>query len=188
MFAKSGTGFTPFWTCDNCDPIFPGNTGSDAIDAVGDFNQTGYRPIVVGNPQNSSGLPPGFVFNAEAFTVPTLGADALNNPSIARRNSLIGPGTWGVNLGIGKNFKFSERVVLRLGADFNNVFNHPLRSPDNNEFANLGSFSVRVNQVTGKPEIDTITRNEDFGRVDTSFTQEGIDNRRSVRIKLRLTF
>ncbi len=188
MFAKSGTGFTPFWTCGNCDPIFPGNTGSDAIDAVGDFNQTGYRPIVVGNPQNSSGLPPGFVFNGEAFTVPTLGADALNNPSIARRNSLIGPGTWGVNLGVGKNFKFSERVVLRLGADFNNVFNHPLRSPDNNEFANLGDFTVRVNSVTGKPEIDTITRNVDFGRADTSFTQEGIDNRRSVRIRLRLTF
>ena len=30
-FAKSGTGFTPFWTCGNCGPVYPGNVASDSL-------------------------------------------------------------------------------------------------------------------------------------------------------------
>jgi len=33
-----------------------------------------------------------------------------------------------------------------------------------------------------------VNRNPDFGLQNNSFSQEGIDNRRSVRLKLRLTF
>src|SRR5581483_9546348 len=40
LFAKSGTGFTPFWQCDNCGDVGPGNVGSGFIDALGDFNQS----------------------------------------------------------------------------------------------------------------------------------------------------
>ena len=46
MFAKSGTGFTPFWICDDCNPIEPGNIGISSVDAVGDFNaEPSYRPM-----------------------------------------------------------------------------------------------------------------------------------------------
>jgi len=33
-----------------------------------------------------------------------------------------------------------------------------------------------------------ITRNDNFGRLISSFSQEGIDNRRTVRLRLRITF
>jgi hypothetical protein len=46
LFAKSGTGFTPFWICDDCSPIEPGNIGISSLDAVGDFNaEPSFRPI-----------------------------------------------------------------------------------------------------------------------------------------------
>jgi hypothetical protein len=144
MFAKSGTGFTPFWECGNCDPIFPGNIASDSLDAVGGFgNYLSYRPLLVGSASPYGG-PGGAFFNAAAFGVPTIGADLLDNPNVIRRNSLTGPSTWGANLGLRKRFRFGERTFLEVGADFNNVFNHPLRSPTDVDaafdFTHLGIF------------------------------------------------
>jgi hypothetical protein len=40
----------------------------------------------------------------------------------------------------------------------------------------------------GQLEIVNVFQNPDFGRNNISFSQEGIDNRRSVRIRLRLSF
>ncbi|HJP91416.1 MAG TPA: carboxypeptidase-like regulatory domain-containing protein [Pyrinomonadaceae bacterium] len=187
MFAKSGTGFTPFWICDNCSPVFPGNIASGFVDAVGDFSGPSFRPLVNGNPY--AGVGPDHFFNAAAFAVPTTGADVFDNPAVAKRNSLLGPGTWGVNMGFKKFFAFNEQTRLEVGVDFNNIFNHPLLSPQDIEFANLGDFSVSLN-AAGQPVIlpENVNRNPDFGRNNLSFTQEGIDNRRSVRLKLRLTF
>ena len=190
MFAKSGTGFTPFWICDNCGPVYPGNIGSGFVDAVGDFNfGPNFRPVVTGSAnQRGAG---GQFFNRAAFGLPPTGADVFDNPAVAKRNSLVGPGTWGVNLGLRKNFKLSENARLEVGADFNNVFNHPLLSPLDTGFANLGDFLVSLN-AAGQPTIindaDHVFPNPNFGRNNLSFSQEGIDNRRSVRLKLRLTF
>ncbi len=92
LFAKSGFGLTPYWDCGNCYPVFPGNIGSDSIDAVGGFGGTTFRPIVIGNPQVRSG---DRFFNPDAFGAPPLGADLFDNPTVARRNSLKGPGAWG---------------------------------------------------------------------------------------------
>jgi hypothetical protein len=187
MFAKSGTGFTPYWECDNCDPVFPGNVASEFLDAVGGFNGTSFRPLVLSGKQYIKQGDQ--FFNPAAFAPPPVGADALDNPNVARRNILTGPGTWGVNLGIRKFFKFTDTTRLEVGADFNNVFNHPLRSPTDMYFANLGFFDLDVDQTTGRLlPITNITPNEDFGRINTSFNQEGIDNRRLIRLRLRLTF
>jgi hypothetical protein len=187
MFAKSGTGFTPFWTCNNCDPVFPGNIASGFVDAVGDFSGPSFRPRIVGDPTaNATGNQ---LFNPAAFALPPTGADIFDNPDIAKRNTLLGPGTWGMNLGLRKYFQIKEEMRLEVGVDFNNLLNHPLFSPLDVEFANLGSFDVSLN-AAGQPVIlpDNVQPNPTFGRNDTSFTQEGIDNRRSVRLKLRLTF
>jgi len=196
MFAKSGTGFTPFWICDNCDPVFPGNIGSGFVDAVGDFSGPSFRPVVIGDPH--AGVTGDQVFNAAAFALPPTGADLFSNPAVAKRNSLRGPGSWGVNLGLRKFFKFNETVRLEFGADFNNVFNHPLVSPPGasgdtsaaaGAFANLGDFNVSLNEA-GQPVIlpENVTLNPNFGLKNQSFSQEGIDSRRSVRLRLRLTF
>ena len=188
MFAKSGTGFTPYYSCLNCAPAFPGNIASSFIDAVGAFNGTSFRPLLVAgaDPQLRQG---DRFFNAAAFAPPTVGADALDNPSVARRNSLTGPGTWGTNIGVRKFFRITETMKLDVGADLNNAFNHPLTSPTDLQFANLGTFSIDVDPATKKIlPITRIDPNLNFGRIRTSFNQEGIDNRRLVRLKLRLTF
>jgi len=187
MFAKSGTGFTPWWLCNNCSPVFPGNIASGFVDAVGDFSGPSFRPTVVGDPY--SGVAGDQIFNPAAFGLPPTGADVFDNPAVSKRNFLLGPGTWGVNMGFKKFFRITEQTRLEVGVDFNNIFNHPLLSPLDIEYANLGDFDVSLN-AAGQPVIlpDNVNRNPDFGRQNNSFTQEGIDNRRSVRLKLRLTF
>jgi hypothetical protein len=187
MFAKSGTGFTPYWICDNCSPVFPGNIASGFVDAVGDFSGPTFRPLITGDPYSS--LSGDQIWNPGAFAPPPAGADVFDNPKVAKRNSLLGPGTWGVNMGFKKFFSFNEQTRLEVGVDFNNIFNHPLLSPLDVEFANLGDFLVGLN-AAGQPVIlpENVFPNPDFGRQNNSFSQEGIDNRRSVRLKLRLTF
>ncbi len=193
MYAKSGTGFTPFWDCGNCDPVFPGNIASDSLDAVGGFsNYLSYRPLLTQG-ANVYGGADGAFFNAAAFAPPPVGADLLDNPAIVRRNSLTGPSTWGVNLGLHKNFRITENTKLEVGADFNNVFNHPLRSPTNPddafEFTHIGTFFVEVDGATGRLlPITDVELNDNFGKLNRSYTDEGIDNRRTVRLRLRFTF
>jgi hypothetical protein len=199
MFAKTGTGFTPFWLCDNCDPVVPGNVGSGALDAVGDFNGTSIRPVVVGNPYKKNGNQ---IWDPNAFELPSFGATLFSDPQVAKRNLLTGPGTWGVNLGIHKNFHIGERVVAEIGADFNNIFNHPLFSPDSDtgggggSFALLGDFSVGVDPATQKVIVGLdpdsgeplLNLNPDFGRKLSTFSQEGVDSRRTTRLRVRITF
>ena len=192
MYAKSGTGLTPFYDCGNCDPVFPGNIASDSLDAVGGFsNYLSYRPLV--GSTSPYGGSSGAFFNAAAFGLPTVGADLLDNPNVIRRNALTGPGTWGANLGLRKKFRFGERSSLEVGADFNNVFNHPLRAPTDPDaafnFTHIGTFFLDVDPVTGKLlPITRVDPDPNFGRLIQSYTDEGIDNRRTIRLRARFTF
>jgi len=123
------------------------------------------------------------------FTVPSVGADLFSNSKASTRNFLLGPSTWGVNLGIQKRFPIGERVRASIGADFNNIFNHPLVASTDTSFANLGSFALDVDQRTGALlPITRITPNPDFGRLINSYSQDGIDSRRAVRLRLRITW
>jgi hypothetical protein len=203
MFAKTGTSFTPFWLCDNCGPDLPGNLAATSIDAYGDFNsEPSFRPIVVGDPNHKNGNQ---IWDPNAFALMPFGADIFDNPKIAKRGLLRGPGTWGVNLGVHKDFHFGERVVATFGADVDNVFNHPLWSPDNDygggggPFAFLGDFNIAVDPNTFQPVLNMIddgtgtlvpdiTPNEDFGKKLQTFSQEGVDSRRTIRLRLRITF
>jgi hypothetical protein len=184
-FIKSGTQFTPLWLCDNCEPVVPGNIAAGSIDATGGFYGTSFRPVVVGDPNVKSG---DRIWAPSAFSTPPLGADLFENPQVSKRNSLFGPGTYGLNVGLRKVFRFRERIRAELGADINNILNHPLKSPDNFDIGLLGNFSMKVNPVTLKPEYASVTPNPDFGRLITSYTQEGVDARRTVRLRLRIRF
>lgn len=183
-FAKSGTGFSPFWLCNNCDPITPGNVGSGSVDATGGFYGTAFRPLVTGDANVRSG---DRLWNPDAFALMPMGADLFTNPQVATRNLLTGPSTFGLNMGIRKVFTF-ERVRAELGADVNNILNHPLLSPSNYDIGNLGSFSLKVNPTTLQPEIQSVEKNPDFGRLIASYPQEGVDARRTIRFRIRITF
>jgi hypothetical protein len=193
MFAKSGAGYTPYWVCDNCGPLSLGNIGVGSVDAVGDFNNTSYRPLVTGNYKHRNGNQ---IWDPNAFALPPAGADLFNNPQVAKRNLLIGPGAWGVNLGVHKEFRITERLQASFGADVDNVFNHRLFVPDTDygggggAFSQLGDFSLMVDPATLQPVIDpgSITTNDLFGRLVSTFRQEGVEDRRTIRLRLRVTF
>ena len=87
----------------------------------------------------------------------------------------------------------TETSRLEIGADFNNVFNHPLGSPTDPDaafdFTHIGTFFVDVNPTTRKLQpITRVDANPNFGRLSRSFTDEGIDNRRTIRLRARFTF
>jgi hypothetical protein len=200
MFAKSGAGFTPFWVCDDCDPAEPGNIAVSSIDAVGDFNaEPSFRGVVLNNHINTGKHGSNsIIWNASSFGLPSVGADLLSNPAVAKRNMLTGPGAWGVNLGIHKAFPFGEHVVATLGADFDNIFNHPLLAPDadfgggGGTFSQLGDFSIRVDPNSPFAVLpiaaSDVNINPLFGQLTNSFEQEGVLSQRTIRLRLRVTF
>jgi hypothetical protein len=168
MFAKSGLTYTPYWTCDDCDPVFPGNIAGGSTDAVGDFNFPNFRPNVVSNQIYTGKVGSGAtMWNINAFAPPSVGADFFSNLGVPRRGMLRGPGVWGVNFGVHKNFQVTERVTASLGADFDNIFNHPLLAPDFSDgggggsFANVGDFNLDVDNINippgGQPNLVPIT-------------------------------
>jgi hypothetical protein len=199
MFAKSGQGFTPFWVCDDCDPVEPGNIAVSSIDAVGDFNaEPSFRPVVLNKNINTGKHGSNAViWNVNSFGLPSLSSDLLSNPNVAKRNSLTGPGAWGLNLGVHKAFPIGERFVATLGADFDNILNHPLFAPDadfgggGGTFAQVGDFSVTVDPATLKlAPISSadVNINPLFGQLTNSFPQEGVRSQRTIRLRLRITF
>ena len=53
-----------------------------------------------------------------------------------------------------------QTSYAELGADFNNILNHPLKSPDNYDIGVLGNFSMGVNPATLQPTFSSVTRTE----------------------------
>lgn len=111
---------------------------------------------------------------------------------------LWGPGTWALNLGVHKGFHFGERVTSQFGADVDNIFNHPLFSPNQRagggcgDFALLGDFRLRVDPDTGNPllidKVNDVFSNPGFGRLSSSVAQDDVNNRPAVRLRLRIRF
>jgi hypothetical protein len=132
------------------------------------------------------------VFDPSAFAPPPMGADVFKNTAIARKNFLWGPGGWGVNIGLHKDFNFGERVTATLGADFDNIFNHRIKMPNqdfgDSSFSYLGGFDVQIDQNTLMPTIEDVNPASDFARLYSSFSQEGVSGTRTVRLRLRVTF
>ena len=99
---------------------------------------------------------------------------------------------WGVNIGLHKYFNFGERVTASLGADFDNIFNHPIRMPNQDfgdgSFAYLGGFDVQVDPSTLMPTLEDVNPASDFARPYSTFSQEGVSGSRTIRLRLRVTF
>jgi hypothetical protein len=206
LFYKTGVGFTPFFDCGDCDPVVPGNVASGTLDAVGDFNATSVRAVINGDVR--SGAAKGFLWNPSAFKLPDMGSTLYSQPGVAVRNAIYGPSMYGINLGVHKTFRVTERIGVQLGADINNLLNHPNLSPDQSDgggcqgcFANVGTFNLSVDQTKlGTPgnqpkllPVDTtdssqFSLNRDFGHLFRSYEQEGITSNRQIRLRGRITF
>ena len=59
-------------------------------------------------------------------------------------------------------------------------------------FSYLGGFNIGIDPATQRPILASINPNNDpvtgFGRASSTFSQEGIDSRRTTRLRLRITF
>ena len=113
--ARSGPHLTPFFVY-GTDPIFPANTAR-GLDGVGQFGEA-WRPDVVGNP-NIGGSRDQF-FDVTAFKEPAPGT--LGN---AKKGSVLGPGTWIVNLAFYKDILRTGGTTVQFSALLDNAFNHP---------------------------------------------------------------
>lgn len=214
FFSKSSIGITPYWGCGDCDPVLPGNIASGAIDPTGGFTG-GFRPVLIGNP--NSGRSAGHQYNAAAFGFPDLGSTLWTNPNVVKRGYLNSPSAYGINLGVHKVVRLSERLSLELGADVDNVLNHPIRMPDygtaTGSYGYLGTINVQTTVADGtqlasgvgtpngpaQPALapwDTDPNdgtgayqpNDAFGLNNQSYSQEGINGNRQIRLLGRIRF
>jgi Carboxypeptidase regulatory-like domain/TonB dependent receptor len=87
-------------------------------------------------------------FSDTAFASPT----GYSNQG---RNQFFGPSNTNFNLNITKNFRITERIALRLGVSFYNLFNHPNFDQPNNDigggFASQGGTFGTITSTVGPP-------------------------------------
>jgi hypothetical protein len=167
--ARSGNNLTPFFS--GFYTTSPWNTGR-ALDGVGCFCES-WRPNQTGNP-NSGGSRDAF-FNTGAYSIPPDGV--LGN---AKKGSLLGPGTWVVNLAFYKDIVARQKFRLQLSALLDNAFNHPQFFVGYGDgFADLTSFLV-----------DGDANNGSTGVLGAGAIRnvEGFANGRVVRVGIRATF
>ena len=72
-----------------------------------------------------------------------------------RRNSFSGPGSWGQNLGVVKDFRFKERYDVQIKGEFINLYNHA------NTYLNLGGTND-VSYLTDVLAYKSGNRNSEF--------------------------
>ena len=93
----------------------------------------GDRPNIIGNPNldnsRSRGERISKWFNTAAFK--TNAAGTVGQLGV---NTMRGPGSWNLDFGLFKNFRFRERYAVQYRAEFFNLFNH----------ANLGMPNASV--------------------------------------------
>jgi hypothetical protein len=105
----------------------------------------GDRPTVNGAIQRNSGTSDErmgrFLANPEVFAVPAVGT--FGNLG---RNAVRGPGAWGADFSVLKNFRIVEGKTVQFRAESYNVLNHPnlnnpnlnMRNTDFNKIINKG--------------------------------------------------
>jgi carboxypeptidase family protein len=100
-------------------------------------NDTSFSLPTVGNDQAQLLCTPHYTSGSQAariaqwFDTQCFGVPADNTFGNVGRNTLIGPGTFNVDMGIHKVFVLRERLRLQLRGEFFNTFNHTqLNNPD----------------------------------------------------------
>jgi len=123
-------------------------------------NRDSSRPDFVGGNPYAAGDRFQFLNPAAFAQVPTSRASGQTiRPGNIGKNTLRGPGNWGVSLGLAKTVNLGERFRLQLRGEGLNAFNH----------VNLGNPQADITRAT-------------FGRI------LGVGGGRSIQLRARLTF
>jgi hypothetical protein len=129
---------------------FPVNVTIDrSSSAVPDGNTTDQRPNLV---PGVSLTPPGGAtatewINPAAFAVPASGTFGNAPRDLAR-----GPGTWQIDLGLGKHVAVSEHTQFEFRAEFFNILNHPQYGLPQSDFsAGPGVFGSITSTANAGP-------------------------------------
>ena len=129
---------------------FPINVTVDrSASVVPDGNTTDERPnIVPGVPLTPPGGRTIYEWiNPAAFSVPAAGT--FGN---APRDVAVGPSTWQIDMGLGKQFLLTERARLQFRAEFFNIFNHPQYGQPQSDFsAGPGVFGAIISPLNTSP-------------------------------------
>jgi hypothetical protein len=172
------------------DSLFRSNSAQPVNVTTGQFGAFGLqynddainqRPNVTGQPfyLSSATAPGGRVFNAAAFTTPS-----LNVQGDLQRNTLRGFGAWQEDVALRRSFPISDNVKLLFRAEAFNVFNHPLfGDPGTNDSRNL-----LTNQFFGISS-HTLADSLGGGGADGGFSSlYQIGSPRSLQFALKLQF
>jgi hypothetical protein len=140
--------------------IWTAQTGSP-LDVIESSSLVESRPdFIGGNPYNGGGDPLLWLNPAAFAQVPISKASGDTvRPGNVGRNALRGPGSWNLDIGLGKTFSFTERAKLNFRVDAFNGANH-----------------VNLNN----PSVDMTKSN--FGKITSAA------NARTVQMNLRMTF
>ena len=101
-------------------------TGNPLLIEWGNIENTSRPDYVGGNPVNPNYQQTLQYLNKGAFATPPISpASGLPiRPGNLGHGAVFGPGYWNVDLSIGKNFRFTEKVQLQVRMDAFNAFNH----------------------------------------------------------------
>jgi hypothetical protein len=121
--------------------------------------------------------------NPAAFTLPPTTAanpDIITAFGTAPRDLFRGPGTWQVDLGLGKHIPLTERASLEFRSEFFNIFNHP----------QLGPPQVTCNITVANPTGCTPGFGSIISTVNTTtpISPVGSGTPREIQFALRVAF
>jgi hypothetical protein len=138
--AKSGANLTPYFSLSSS--WTPYNIGFNP-DTTGVWvYPNAFRPNQISDPMKN--VPDGMFFNPAAYEMPAAGV----YPGNAKRNSLVGPSNWIVNLSFYKDIISRGNLKVQFTCLLDNAFNHAQFFPGpGSEFLNLTDYLVNGNGV-----------------------------------------
>ncbi|MGA3106431.1 MAG: carboxypeptidase-like regulatory domain-containing protein [Terriglobales bacterium] len=162
---------------------FTVTTNDNTVHSITDCNNCVSYPNVVadthvGNPGISGWFnQTAFVGAVPLVTSTPTGAFEYGDEA---RNSLRGPRLTVLNMGIGKNFSFGERVKLEVRSDWVNVLNHPsFNTPGNSCNLDANNTCIPGNDPNGG----------NFGLINNSTQGNGVAvGARSGQLSAKITF
>ena len=169
--ARSGANLTPYFLLSSS--VTQYNIGFSP-DTTGVWTGPAFRPDQVSDPK--ANVPAGMFFNPAAYAVP---ADGVF-PGNTKRNSLVGPNNWIVNLAFYKDIISKGNLKVQFTCMLDNAFNTPQFFPGpGSEVLDLTDYLVNGNPDNGTTGVLGSTAEANV---------EGFALSRQVRLGVRARF